>query len=109
MEERVKKCARCGNEKPLSDFRELYPGKHDSYCRPCRKEYHREYDRMKVRTVFWTPERVAIVLFMREMGYKFSQIGQYMNISKSSVFRFLLGCDVKRKKLEREYSKLKSD
>ena len=41
----MRKCGRCGEEKPLSEFawrrREL--GQRHNYCRPCHAEYRREH------------------------------------------------------------------
>jgi hypothetical protein len=45
MDER--KCARCGQVKPLHDFgkKKRRPNDYQSYCRPCQSEYHREHYR----------------------------------------------------------------
>lgn len=39
----MKKCGKCGTEKPLSDFYFIQTtGKYTSYCRACYREYQRE-------------------------------------------------------------------
>jgi len=58
----VKRCSRCGETKPLSEFHERSTS---SMCRPCTKAYNREYyernqERLKGRTRDWAatnPER----------------------------------------------------
>ena len=39
------RCSRCREEKPDEDFawRRRERGQRDTYCRPCRAEYHREH------------------------------------------------------------------
>jgi hypothetical protein len=45
MEARGRRCARCGEVKPLSDFnwRRIAVGERDTYCRPCRSAYGKEH------------------------------------------------------------------
>jgi len=59
----VKRCARCGETKPLSEFH-LHRGRRDgvqTYCKPCRAVIdHDRYERLRgtrVPTRIW--ERVA--------------------------------------------------
>lgn len=41
----IQKCYRCGELKPAGEFnwRRKEKGQRDSFCRPCRAEYHREH------------------------------------------------------------------
>jgi hypothetical protein len=41
----MRRCARCGEEKPLSEFawRRREKGQRHNYCRPCHAEYRREH------------------------------------------------------------------
>jgi hypothetical protein len=45
--EQARKCYRCGELKPVDEFswRRRRNGQRDSFCRPCRSEYHREHYR----------------------------------------------------------------
>lgn len=41
----VKLCSRCGEKKPLDDFHRSSRYGRQAWCKPCRKEYDREYHR----------------------------------------------------------------
>jgi hypothetical protein len=58
--EPLRRCGRCGLEKPLSEFawRRKRRGQLDNYCRPCRADYHHEhYARNRAQYIENTAQR----------------------------------------------------
>src|SRR5919197_731996 len=45
MPEKLRRCGRCGETKPLEDFawRRRAMGQRHNMCRPCQADYHREH------------------------------------------------------------------